>query len=84
MRYEVGLKPRASIDLRRIPKLDAARIVDALEKLEVDLTGDVKRLTGFTSEYRLRVGDYRVLFDIEQTSHVVVYRIRHRREAYQP
>ena len=82
MRYEVKLKPRASKDLRRISRNDAARIVDALEKLEEDFVGDVKRLTGFTPEYRLRVGDYRILFEIEEGNLVVVYRIRHRREAY--
>jgi mRNA interferase RelE/StbE len=82
MRYEVELKPRARKDLRRISKPDAARVVDALEKLEDDLTGDVKRLTAFAPEYRLRVGDYRVLFEIEQTNRVVVYRVRHRRESY--
>ena len=68
MRYEVELKPRARKDLRRIAKPDAARVVDALEKLEDDLAGDVKRLADFTPEYRLRVGDYRVLFEIEQTN----------------
>jgi mRNA interferase RelE/StbE len=82
MRYEVELKPRARKDLRRIPKPDAARVVEALEKLENDLAGDVKRLTAFAPEYRLRVGDYRVLFEIEQTNRVVVYRVRHRRESY--
>ena len=82
MRYEVELKPRAMKDLRRISKPDAARVVDALEKLEDDLAGDVKRLTAFAPEYRLRVGDYRVLFEIDQNNHVVVYRVRHRRESY--
>ena len=38
-------------------------------------------LTGFTPEYRLRVGDYRVLFEVEGAK-VVVYRVRHRGEAY--
>jgi mRNA interferase RelE/StbE len=33
-------------------------------------------------EYRLRVGDYRVLFEIENKLRIVVYRVRHRREAY--
>jgi mRNA interferase RelE/StbE len=84
MRYEVQLKPRARKDLRRISKPDAARVVDAMEKLEDNLTGDVKRLTAFAPEYRLRVGDYRVLFEIHETNRVVVYRVRHRREAYGP
>lgn len=56
--------------------------MQALEKLRDDLAGDVKRLTNFTPEYRLRVGDYRVSFEIEQTNQVVVYRVRHRREVY--
>jgi mRNA interferase RelE/StbE len=41
------------------------RIVDKIEELAEDLTGDVKRLTNSTPEYRLRVGDYRVLFETE-------------------
>ena len=82
MHYEVVLKPRAKKDLHRIPKSDAAKVVDALDGLKDNLAGDVKRLTAVTPGYRLRVGDYRVLFDIEQTSRVVVYRVRHRREAY--
>ena len=82
MTYTIGLKPRASKDLRRIQKQDASRIVDALERLVDNLFGDVKRLTNFTPEYRLRVGQYRVLFEIENENAIVVYRIVHRREAY--
>ena len=49
--------------------------------LENNLAGDVKRLTNFTPEYRLRVGDYRVLFEIEG-DRVIIYRILHRGGAY--
>ena len=82
MKYEVQLKPRARKDLRKIAKNDAGRIIAAMEKMENDIAGDVKRLTDFSPEYRLRVGDYRVLFEIEEQNRIVVYRIRHRREAY--
>ncbi|MBM4144433.1 MAG: type II toxin-antitoxin system RelE/ParE family toxin [Lentisphaerae bacterium] len=82
MRYTVELKPRASKDLRRIPREQGSRIADALEDLAEGLKGDVKRLTNSTPEYRLRVGDYRVLFEIEEERRIVVYRVRHRREAY--
>ena len=68
--------------MRRIQKKDATRIADALEKLKTDLTGNVKRLTNFTPEYRLRVGNFRVLFEIEDSDNIIVYRIIHRREAY--
>ncbi len=82
MNYMVDLKPRAVKDLRRIQKHDASRIADSLERLTDNLSGDVKRLTNFTPEYRLRVGQYRVLFEVENENEIVVYRIVHRREAY--
>jgi mRNA interferase RelE/StbE len=82
MTYEIELKPKAVKDLRKIPKDQASRIADALEDLADGMKGDIKRLTSFTPEYRLRVGDYRVLFEIEDSSRIVVYRVRHRREAY--
>jgi mRNA interferase RelE/StbE len=39
-------------------------------------------LTNHRPEYRLRVGDYRVLFEIDGRDRVIGYRIMHRREAY--
>ena len=82
MKYKVGLKPKAKKDLRRIQKKDAIRIVNALEQFKDNLSGDVKRLTNYTPEYRLRVGSYRVLFEVENENEVIVYRIVHRRDAY--
>ncbi len=60
----VELKPRAIKDMRNLQRQDSSRIVDALERLQLDLAGDVKKLTNFTPEYRLRVGQFRVLFEI--------------------
>ena len=79
MKYRIELKPRAIRDLRRLPKQEATLIADALARLEDDVTGDVKRLTNFSPEHRLRVGAYRALFEIEDEACVMVYRIVHRR-----
>ena len=49
--------------------------------LQNNLGGDVKQLTNFTPEYRLRVGNYRVLFEVEDDK-VIVYRIVHQKDAY--
>ena len=57
MTYEVVFKPRALKDLKALPAEDSHRIVRKAEALQNDLAGDVKKLTGFTPEYRLRVGD---------------------------
>ena len=81
MRYDVQFKPRAVRDIEGLPSRIRARVLARIEEMSDDLKGDVKRLTDFTPEYRLRVGDYRVLFEIEGET-VMVYRIRHRREAY--
>ncbi|MCW5205552.1 type II toxin-antitoxin system RelE/ParE family toxin [Desulfobulbus sp. F5] len=79
--YLVELMPKAVKDLNKLPKQDAGKIVAQMQSLENGLTGDIKRLTNFTPEYRLRVGSYRVLFEINGHK-IVVYRIMHRKEAY--
>lgn len=78
---KVELKPQAIKDLRGVQNQDASRIAAKLQELENGLTGNIKRLTNFTPEYRLRVGDYRVLFEVEDDT-VVVYRVMHRKHVY--
>jgi mRNA interferase RelE/StbE len=82
MNYTVELKPRAIKDLKHMQRQDASVLADALERLQSDMAGDVKKLTNITPEYRLRVGHFRVLFEIENGTRIIVYRIVHRREAY--
>lgn len=81
MKFSILLKPRAEKDLKALPAQDAARVVERLRRLENDLDGDVKKLTNHQPEYRMRAGDWRVLFEVAG-SEIVVYRIIHRREAY--
>jgi len=81
MKYKVELKPKAIKDFKSIPKADGKRIVEKLQLLENNLKGDIKRLTNYTPEYRMRIGDWRILFEVEEEK-IIVYRIRHRREAY--
>jgi mRNA interferase RelE/StbE len=79
--YEIEFKLQALKDLKAIDKGEARRLIEKIKVMENDLAGDVKRLTNFTPEYRLRVGSYRVLFEVEGEK-VVIYRVRHRRDAY--
>jgi len=83
MQYEIYIKPQAIKDGKKIPKNDLVRIFTKIEDLKDDLKGNVKRLTNFTPEFRLRVGNYRVLFESEQKSEsVIIYRIKHRKDVY--
>lgn len=81
MNYDVDITPRAQKDLDSFPTHDRDRITLRLYALRGGLVGDVKRLRHTFPDFRLRVGDYRALFAIE-AGHIVVYRVRHRREAY--
>jgi len=81
MRYHVRFKPSAIKDIEGLPSRIQGRVLARIEEMSDGLKGDVKRLTNFTPEYRLRVGNFRVLFEIEG-KRIIIYRIRHRREAY--
>ena len=81
MNYDLEFKPRAVKDLGVLPKAAQRSVLAKIEGLRDNLAGDVKKLTDFAPEYRLRVGDYRVLFEVEE-SRVVVYRVVHRKAAY--
>jgi mRNA interferase RelE/StbE len=81
MKYNVQFKPRAVKDFETLTSIVRQRVLKRIEEMRDNLKGDVKRLTDSTFEYRLRVGDYRVLFEIERQK-IIIYRIRHRREAY--
>lgn len=82
MNYQVEFKPRAIKDLKALPANEHRRMIPKIEALSDDLSGDVKKLTNFTPEYRLRVGNYRILFEVEENK-VVIYRVLHRKDAYQ-
>jgi len=81
MRYEIEIRKRAEKDLIALSKPDAQKIADAIFALEKGLMGNIKKLTNHTPEYRLRVGDWRVLFEVS-INKIIIYRIRHRKEAY--
>jgi len=78
----VKLDDKAIKDLSKIDKNTAVKIFSKIEKLkEFPQVSNLKKLTNFTPPHRLRVGDYRALFDVEDNV-ITVYRVRHRREVY--
>ena len=82
MTYQIEFKPRAIKDFAELPTKEQRRVMPKIEALKNELAGDVKKLTNFTPEFRLRVGDYRVLFEVD-SERVVIYRIVNRKDAYQ-
>lgn len=82
--YSVLLRPAAQRDLDRLPPAIYQRVTEALAKLEQEPRPRAcKKLTGRENEWRLRVGAYRVLYEVDDGAKIVrVFRIRHRREVY--
>ncbi|MDP2734833.1 MAG: type II toxin-antitoxin system RelE/ParE family toxin [bacterium] len=85
MSYTVSLEYQAEKELKDLPK-DVLKRVDArLQALSVaPLPRGASKLKGREVEgWRVRVGDYRILYTIdEKKKMVMVYRIKHRRDAY--
>lgn len=83
-RYKIRFKVSVKKDLRKIPKQDIQRILTRIESLADDprppqaemLTGDEK--------YRIRQGNYRILYIIEDhVLTVCIVKIGHRKDVYQ-
>lgn len=67
-------------DLKRLPAADRERVLLRLEAFSMDQPTKVKKLAG-REEYRLRVGDYRVLFT-RSGEKATIRRVVHRKDAY--
>ena len=84
MIYKVFFQPSALRELRKLPRDVQVRVVARAEALAKNPRPEgVKKLAGLEELYRLRVGDYRVIYQIQdQRLVVLVVRIRHRRDVY--
>ena len=79
---KIVITPQAKIDVRRIDRETAMRILAALDRFARTGEGDIKKLQGDSGELRLRVGDYRVRFNEEPPGTILVHSVLHRSEAY--
>ena len=80
-RFEIEFSKKASKDYKKLLK-DYKTLVDlVLSKLIEGLPVDVKHITGEENTYRIRVGKYRVLFEIIENT-ILISRIRSRGDVY--
>ena len=81
--YRITVKQSVSKDLRKIPKKDVKRILSAIQTLaENPRPPHSKKLSG-QERYRLRQGNYRILYSIEDEKLVVcVVKVGNRRDVY--
>jgi len=83
--YHVALTASAEKELHRLPAKVVARIMPRLEHLaSAPRPPGCKKLKGGDKEWRIRAGDYRIVYVIDDTARTVdVTRIAHRREVYE-
>jgi mRNA interferase RelE/StbE len=83
--YALELARSAGRELQRLPAHAITLIARAIDRLQTDpRPRGNQKLVGSESTYRIRVGDYRVIYEIEDAARtVLVTRIRHRKDAYQ-
>jgi mRNA interferase RelE/StbE len=82
--YRVELKPAARKDFRKIPKKTLLRVLEGIEGLAQDpFRPPSIKLVDADRLYRLRVGDYRIIYEVEaEIGAIIIHHVRHRREVY--
>ncbi len=80
-RYFIRIGPTAQVDLERLPQHAVGQVLRRIALLETNLHGDIKKLRGDDCRYRLRCGDYRVLFKLTGNE-VLIVRVKHRKDAH--
>jgi mRNA interferase RelE/StbE len=82
--YKVILKPSVEKDLRSLPREVVKRVFRRIERLKDDpLPRQSLRLSGAEQLYRIRVGEYRIVFGVDKEHlQVTIHHVRHRRDVY--
>ncbi|MEM9886509.1 MAG: type II toxin-antitoxin system RelE/ParE family toxin [Bacteroidota bacterium] len=84
MTYEVIIKKKALKEIERLPKVYVSKVRDSIDQLEENpYPSGCRKLVGSENSYRIRVGDYRIIYDVFDAELVVkVVRVRHRKNVY--
>jgi len=82
--YNIVFKPSVEKDLRPLPKSVVVRVMGHIEHLKADpIPRQAIKLSGAERLYRIRVGDYRIVYQVDaRAKQVTIHYVRHRREVY--
>ncbi|MGV7224980.1 MAG: type II toxin-antitoxin system RelE family toxin [Nitrospinales bacterium] len=84
MKYRIEFKRSAAKALKKIPKSDQKRVAERIDSLSEKLPDPAKtKMKGDNPFHRIRVGDYRIIYEIHgDILLIVVLKIGHRKEVY--
>jgi len=83
--YKLELAKSVTKDFKKIAQKMHPSIIDAIGSLASTPFPEnkFKKLKGTINSFRLRIGDYRIIYDVDETlMQIKVYRVRHRKEVY--
>lgn len=83
-RFRIQWRNSTRKDIRSLPRQEVARVVESITQLaDEPLPHGSQKLSGAERTYRIRVGDYRVIYEVFSDSHIVeIQRVRHRKDVY--
>lgn len=82
MEHKLVYTPRATRDIAKLDQVTQERIKKTLERYKESPFDHSRRMVNpALGSYRFRIGEYRVIFDVED-NRIVVLRVGHRREIY--
>ena len=84
MSYRIKIKNSAAKSLKKIPKADRIRIVEKIDSFADDLPNpETTKLKGNNPFHRVRVGDYRIVYEVQEDVLVIlVVKVGHRKDIY--
>ena len=84
MAFRIEWKKSTKKDVRKLPPSEVNRILSAVEELaDNPFPHGSEKLAGSECAYRIRVGDYRVVYEVVPAAKLVeIQRVRHRKDVY--
>ncbi len=85
MEFNVLVERRVIKQISELDQKVGGRIAEALSELRIGFSArlDIKKMKGYRNHYRVRVGDYRILFETRQGKTIVIYAVLSREKAYE-
>ena len=82
--FSIQWRSSTKKDIRSLPRQEVAHVVAAVAELASEpLPHGSQKLAGSERTYRIRVGDYRVIYEVFSDSRIVeIQRVRHRKDVY--
>jgi len=82
--HKIKITKKAQKEFKKIPNIYQKKISKAINELaETPMPSSVKKMRGAANRYRIRVADYRVIYDIDDGEMVIlVIKVGHRQQVY--